>query len=63
MRVIRGAKSLSTYFDSLNCPISESTIYRLIKQNSIPYKKPSPGILIFDLNAIDNWLLESPGTE
>lgn len=56
MRLVRGAKSLSEYLDSINCHMSESTIYRLIKQDMIPFKRPAPGILIFDLNAIDNWL-------
>ncbi len=37
--------------------MSESTIYRLIKQNNIPFKRPAPGILVFDLNAIDKWLM------
>lgn len=56
MRLIRGVKALSDYLKSINCYMSESTIYRLIKQDLIPYKRPAPGILIFDLNAIDKWL-------
>lgn len=56
MRLVRGAKELSNYLESINCKISESTIYRLIKQDNIPYKRPAPGILIFDLDAIDRWL-------
>lgn len=56
MRLVRGVKALVEYLESINCGISESTIYRLIKQDLIPYKRPTPGILIFDLNAIDSWL-------
>ncbi|MGM8213535.1 helix-turn-helix transcriptional regulator [Virgibacillus sp. W0430] len=56
MRLIRGVKALTDYLKSIDCDISESTIYRLIKQNNIPFKRPAPGILIFDLNAIDKWL-------
>lgn len=56
MRLVRGAKALSIYLKSINCEMSESTIYRLIKQNNIPFKRPAPGILIFDLNAVDKWL-------
>ncbi len=56
MRLVRGAKALSDYLKSINCDMSESTIYRLIKQQMIPFKRPAPGILVFDLNAIDDWL-------
>lgn len=56
MRLVRGAKGLSDYLKSINCGMSEATIYRLVKQNNIPFKRPAPGILIFDLNAIDKWL-------
>jgi len=56
MRLVRGAKALSEYLESVGAPMSESTIYRLINQDNIPYKRPAPGILIFDLNAIDKWL-------
>src|SRR5699024_3136074 len=37
--------------------MSEATIYRLIKQENIPFNRPSAGILLFNLNAIDEWLL------
>lgn len=56
MRRVRGAKALSNYLKSIGCDMSESTIYRLLKQHNIPFKRPSPGILIFDLDAIDRWL-------
>lgn len=57
MRIVRGAKALSKYLASQNCPMSESTIYRLIRAKAIPFRRPSPNILIFDLNAIDHWLV------
>lgn len=59
MRIVRGAKALSDYCESIGCPISESTIYRLIRFRSIPFKRPSPGVLIFNLDAIDEWLIGS----
>ncbi|PWA08625.1 hypothetical protein DCC39_14390 [Pueribacillus theae] len=55
-RLIRGAKALSEYLKSINCSMSEATIYRLVKRKDIPFKRPAPGILIFDLDAIDSWL-------
>ncbi|TQR21827.1 hypothetical protein [Psychrobacillus vulpis] len=57
MRKVRGARALSDYFKSINCDMSETTIYRLLKTKSIPCRRPSPGILIFDLDLIDRWLL------
>ncbi|RST59680.1 hypothetical protein D5F11_011290 [Siminovitchia terrae] len=56
MRRVRGAKALSNYLKSINCDMSEATIYRLMRTKSIPFRRPSPGILIFDLDAIDQWL-------
>lgn len=56
MRKVRGAKALSEYLKSINCDMSETTIYRLLKKKSIPCRRPSPGILIFDLDVIDLWL-------
>jgi len=56
MRNVRGAKALSNYLHSIGVPMSESTIFSLLRQNKIPHKKPSPRILIFNLNDIDDWL-------
>lgn len=56
MRMIRGVKSLVDYLDSVNCPMSVSTIYRLTKRELIPFRRPSPGLLLFNLDAIDRWL-------
>lgn len=57
MRNIRGAKALSEYLESIGAPISVSTISSLLRQNKIPHRRPSPRILIFNLDAIDKWLL------
>ncbi|MUV38139.1 hypothetical protein JNUCC1_02238 [Lentibacillus sp. JNUCC-1] len=58
VRVVRGAKSLSRYLlNEIGIEMSEATIYRLIKQENIPFNRPSAGILLFNLNAIDEWLL------
>ncbi|MCO7175529.1 hypothetical protein ACFP7A_00955 [Sporolactobacillus kofuensis] len=56
MRKVRGAKALSDYLDSIGCPMSRSTIQTLQRTNSIPFSKPSPRVLIFDLDEIDTWL-------
>jgi len=56
--MVRGVNSLLEYLSSINCPMSGSTIYRLIKTKSIPFRRPSPGLLLFNLDAIDKWLTE-----
>lgn len=56
MRKVRGVKALVDYLSSIDCPMSESTIYRLVKGREIPFRRPSPQVLIFDLDAIDHWL-------
>lgn len=56
LRMIRGVKKLVQYLTSINCPMSEATIYRLVKNNSIPFRRPSPGLLLFNLDTIDKWL-------
>lgn len=56
MRKVRGARALSDYLASIGCPMSRSTIQSLQRTNSIPFRKPSPRVLIFDLDEIDQWL-------
>ena len=56
MRNVRGAKTLSEYLESKGAPMSESTIFSLLRQNKIPHNRPSPRILIFNLDLIDEWL-------
>ncbi|MBG9691361.1 hypothetical protein ABD91_10785 [Lysinibacillus sphaericus] len=56
MRKVRGVEALIAYLQSINCPIGRTTIYNLMRTNSIPFNKPSPGILLFDLDKIDRWL-------
>lgn len=56
MRKVRGAKELSKYLESINCPISISTIQRLMKVNAIPFSRPAPRVIIFDLDKIDDWI-------
>lgn len=56
MRKVRGVKTLVEYLISIQCPLSESTIYRLVRVGKIPFRRISPQVLIFDLNAIDHWL-------
>lgn len=56
MRNVRGAKALSNYLESIGVPMSESTIFALLRQNKIPHRRPSPRILVFNLDVIDEWL-------
>ena len=56
MRKIRGVKNLCNYLSSINCPISVSTVQRLVQQEKIPHSRPAPRVIIFDLNDIDEWL-------
>lgn len=56
MRRIRGVKKLVEYLEKNGCQMSEATIYRLVKVRKIPFRRPSPQVLIFDLDAIDKWL-------
>lgn len=56
IRKVRGVKNLVEYLESINCPISESTIYRLIRAQDIPFVRPTQRVLLFDLNDIDSWL-------
>ena len=56
MRNVRGAKALSEYLESIGIPISESTIFKLLRENKIPHRRPSDRILIFNLDVIDEWI-------
>ncbi|GEM04138.1 hypothetical protein HMI01_11260 [Halolactibacillus miurensis] len=56
MRNVRGAKALSEYLESIGAPISESTIFTLLREKKIPHQRPAPRILIFNLDVIDEWL-------
>lgn len=56
MAKVRGVKELVKHLESIDCPMSESTIYRLLRTKQIPCRRPTPSILIFDLKAIDRWL-------
>lgn len=56
MRKVRGVKALVEYLKQIGSPIGETTIYKLLRENSIPVVKPAPRIIIFDLDDIDKWL-------
>lgn len=56
MRRVHGTKALVEYLASIGCPMSESTIYRLLREKRIPPIRPSEHILLFDLDVIDRWL-------
>jgi len=56
LRKVRGVKELDKYLKSNNCPMSEATLYRLVKRNEIPFNRPAPRVLLFDLDDIDRWL-------
>lgn len=58
MRKVRGADNLASYLKSpeVNVPISSRTIFRLVRNSAIPFHRPAPRVLIFDLDEIDAWL-------
>ncbi|WP_200415983.1 helix-turn-helix domain-containing protein [Virgibacillus salexigens] len=56
MRNIRGVKNLEVYLKSINCPIGENTLYKLVRENQIPHKKISKQVFIFNLDKVDDWL-------
>lgn len=56
MRNVRGAKALSEYLNTIGIPISVSTIFKLLRENSIPHRRPSERILVFNLDVIDEWI-------
>ncbi|GED64313.1 hypothetical protein [Lysinibacillus fusiformis] len=56
MRKVRGVVALVEYLQSINCPIGKTTIYNLMRSKNIPFNKPAPGVLLFDLDEIDSWL-------
>ena len=55
-RKVRGVKSLVEYLKSMNCPIGETSLYKLIRTKEIPFNRPAPRVLLFDLDEIDEWL-------
>lgn len=63
MRKVRGAKKLVDYLESIQCPMSESTIFRLMRTKDIPFSRPSPRVVIFDLDDIDMWISEGTKVE
>lgn len=56
MRNVRGVKQLANYLESVNCPIGETTIYKLVREKQIPHMRVSNRVLIFNLDHVDNWL-------
>ncbi|WP_419960566.1 helix-turn-helix transcriptional regulator [Psychrobacillus sp. BM2] len=56
MRRIRTVGDLLEYLQSINCPMSRSTVDKLLRTNEIPFIRISSRVLIFDLDAIDKWL-------
>lgn len=59
MRNVRGVKQLVSYLSEIGIPISEATIYNLLRENKIPHQRPSPRVLVFNLDVIDEWILKS----
>jgi len=56
MRNVRGVKQLVSYLSDIGVPMSESTVYNLLRENKIPHQRPSPRVLIFNLDRIDEWI-------
>lgn len=56
MRKVRGIQNLIDYLASNNIPISKYTIEQALRRKSIPASRPTPRVLIFDLDEIDAWI-------
>lgn len=56
MRNVRGVDNLVNYLKEINCPIGETTLYKLVQQKEIPHVRISSRVLIFNLDSIDNWI-------
>lgn len=56
MRMVRGLDNLTNYLKENNMQMGKSTIYSLIKQGKLPHSKPSPRVLLFDLDKIDKYM-------
>ncbi|WP_342508294.1 hypothetical protein [Sporosarcina sp. FSL K6-2383] len=41
MRRVRGTKALVEYLVSIGCPMSEATIYKLLREKRIPAIRPA----------------------
>ncbi len=63
MRKVQGVKSLITYFDSVNYPMTEDDLIDLLTRKGIPHTSPISTIVIFDLNHIDWWIKEQNKAE
>jgi hypothetical protein len=58
LRNIRGVKALVEYLKEIDVPIGETTIYKLVREKQIPHNRISDRVLIFNLDAIDQWLMK-----
>jgi len=56
LRNVRGVKNIVEYLKKIGAPMSESTIYNLMREGKIPHQRPSPRVLIFNLDRIDEWV-------
>jgi len=56
MRKVRGIQNLIDYLSTINIPISKYAIEDALRKKAIPCARPTPRILIFDLDEIDSWV-------
>lgn len=56
MRKVRGIQKLIDYLATINIPISKYAIEDALRKKAIPCARPTPRILIFDLDEIDSWI-------
>ncbi|OLN21620.1 hypothetical protein BTO30_14155 [Domibacillus antri] len=55
-RVVTGVKNLHKYFKEIGVDIALTALYRGVKANTIPHRKISPQVFLFNLDEIDAWL-------
>lgn len=58
MRNVRGVEALADYLKSIDVPIGETTIYKLLREKNIPHRRISSRVLIFNLDKIDEWIMK-----
>lgn len=63
MSKIQGVKSLLTYLESVDYPITEGQLNDYLAKRKIPHSKTYGDIIFFDQAHIDWWIVEQRKTK
>jgi hypothetical protein len=58
MRKVYGIKSLVSYLERVNVPLTKEDINELITLKKIPHLRPINGVIVFNLDHIDWWIAQ-----